>query len=292
MYTEIARRLGDDVIEVQQYGYSLLGGPGKSRKRRKETSERGKRANEKTRARRMQRLMLTNFKPGDLHIVLNFHPDETPATYEEATLCLRKTLRRIRKYYEARGHQFQYIAVVERGKRKAALHIHLITKSIDEDNLMTMPAIQSCWKGKATSFDMYEQGDFEQLADYIVKAAGKEENDGVSYHRSRNLKEPEAEKKIVWFKAIPEPQAPKGWYVVKDSVRQSMNPYTKKPCQRYLLKRIKPENRINILHTASPETGKPLSVRLPGQKTRKKRENIRKTGIFEKIKQAAGRLFR
>lgn len=288
MYTEKTTPLGDDVIEVQQYGYALLGGPGKPRrKKEKGTDKKAKKANDKTRSHRIQQLLLHNFKPGDLHIIMNFHPEEVPDTYAEAVECLRRFLRRVRKYYQERGHVFKYIAVVERGKRRAALHIHLITEAIDVDNILTVPALQACWSGKITSFDMYEQGDFEQLADYIVKAAGKEENGGASYHRSRNLKEPVSEKRTVWFKRFPEePKAPEGWYVVKDSVKTGTNPYTKKPTQRYLLRRIKhrADDRHIRKYTAAPAAWRGT---IPKKPAKTKKTNT----LFDKIKTVTGKIW-
>ena len=72
MYRETICRLGDDVIEVRR-SMGLSGGPGKIRqaKKGKSTAER-KRLNAKTRARYIQRLLLHNFKPGDLHVSLQY----------------------------------------------------------------------------------------------------------------------------------------------------------------------------------------------------------------------------
>ena len=262
MHIKKVTRLGSDVIEVQHYGFSLLGGPGKQRaEKKKRTDQQGKENNLRSRARHIQRLLLHNFKPGDLHIVLHFLPEKRPETYGEAVNKLRLFLRRVRKYYKERGYAFKYIAVVERGKKKAALHYHVITKSIDDNNLVTLPALSACWEGKLRSYDMYEQGDFEQLADYLVKADGKGECEGATYHRSRNLEEPVPEKEVVYFKRFPEePEVPKGWYVVKESVRRGRNRYTQKPYQRYLLRRCATPGRkeVSDIHV--------------GQKTREKRQ--------------------
>ena len=294
MYIEKVCQLGTDTIEIQRYAFGMFGAPGKERSPRSaKQTEAARKKNRKNRARLIQRLMLCNFKPGDLHVILQYRKDDRPETFTEGVERLRTFIRRIRKYYRERGFELKYIAVTERGKRRAVLHHHIILETIDENALHTLPAITACWDGYVKTSVMYEDGNFEKLAEYLTKDEGKEECEGASYMRSRNLKEPVVERHVVFKKTWEkEPEAPEGWYIDKDTVINGTNDYTGKPYQRYFMKRIKPENRINTLHTAPPETGKPLSVRLPGKKTRKKRENIRKTGIFEKIKQVAGRLFR
>lgn len=242
MHYKKITRLGKDVIEIQEYGFALFGAPGKARKRKEgKTDAQAKKANEKSRARRMQRLFLANFTKGDLHVIMNFLPGKEPETYEEARKGLRDFLRRLRRYYNKRGHELKCVAVTERGKRKAALHHHLVINSIDDNNLCTMPAIMACWDGgKVSSSSMYEDGNFEKLAEYILKAGGKEENCGAAYYRSRNLKEPEPERILKIGNVPTEQKAPEGWYVVKDSVEEGINPYSQKRYQRYLLRRNTP----------------------------------------------------
>lgn len=293
MYRETICKLGDDVIEVRR-SMGLFGGPGKSRKAKsnKTTAER-KKHNAKTRARYIQRLLLHNFKPGDLHVTLQYRKEDRPKTYEEGMERLRAFLKRLRKYYKDRGHILKYIGVTERGKRRAVLHHHIVIEAIDDNALHTLPAITKCWGGYTKASVMYEDGNFEQLAEYLTKREGKEDGSGASYIRSRSLEEPRPEKRIVFRKTWnKDPEAPEGWYIDKNTLINGTNAYTGKPYQRYFMKRIKPESRINIKHTEPQENKKTLSVRLPRPKKRKKRINIKNTGIFEKIKQAAGRLFR
>lgn len=294
MYIEKVCQLGTDTIEIQRYAFGMFGAPGKKRRPKSaKQTEAAKKKNRKNRARLIQRLMLCNFKPGDLHVTLQYRKDDRPETFREGTDRLRAFIRRLRKYYRERGYELKYIAVTERGKRRAVLHHHIIIGSIDENALFTLPAITACWNGYVKTSVMYEDGNYEKLAEYLTKDEGKEECEGASYMRSRNLKEPVVEKHVVLRKTWEaEPEAPEGWYVDKDTLINGTNKYSGKPYQRYFMKRIKPERLINIGNAEPPETGKPLSAKIPGHKKRKKRINIWNTGVFEKIKQAAEMLFR
>lgn len=263
MYTEVTRHLGDDVIEIQKYQFGLFGAPGKIRGVRGRQSEQAKKKNRKQRARYIQRLILTNFKPGDLHVILQYPKEARPETFEEGKERLRSFLKRIRKYYKQRGYECKYIAITERGKRRAVLHHHIILESIDENAMHTLPAISACWDGYVKTSVMYEEGNFEKLAEYLVKEDGKEENKGASYTRSRNLKEPVTERKTIFRKEWDEsPTAPEGWYV--DGLENRTSSYTGRPCQRYFLKRIKgahearDRQQVNLQKRTSKTAGERL----------------------------------
>ena len=246
MYRETICKLGDDVIEVRRSA-GLFGGPGKSRKAKsnKTTAER-KKHNAKTRARYIQRLLLHNFKPGDLHVTLQYRKEDRPETYEEGMERLRAFLKRLRKYYKDRGHILKYIGVTERGKRRAVLHHHIVIEAIDDNVLHTLPAIAKCWGGYTKASVMYEDGNFEQLAEYLTKREGKEDGAGASYIRSRSLEEPQPEKRIVfrrtWDK---DPEVPPGWYLVTRKRGQST--------QRETVSAISAPEDQNV--TKSTETG-------------------------------------
>lgn len=237
MFKQKVYRLGRGVVEVgrtENVCGSLLRG-----KRKKKTTEQAKKANERNRVRQLRRILHANFKPGDFHVILAYKKGEEPDTYEEAQEDVRRFLRGARKYYHDRGHTLKYIGCTERGKRKAVLHHHFIVECIDTDNLHTVTALRKFWKGHCKWFDLYEEGDFAQLADYIAKAAGKQESRGARYYASRgNLIRPQPEVTLHRGRIPDEPEAPAGWYVVKDSLHTGTNPYNGKRYQRYLLKRL------------------------------------------------------
>ena len=73
-----------------------------------------------------------------------------------------------------------------------------------------------------------------------MKAETKEECGWCTYSRSRNLIVPKPKKQKIYRKRwLKEPRAPVGWYVVKDSVVNGENPYTKAPYQHYTIKKLR-----------------------------------------------------
>lgn len=237
MFKEKIYRLGRGVIEVGRT--ENICGCLQRGKQRKKTTEQAKKANERNRVRQLQRMLHANFKPGDFHVILAYKKGEEPETYGQAQKDVRRFLRGAREYYHDRGHTLKYIGCTERGKRKAVLHHHFIVECIDADNLHTVTALRKFWPGNCKWFDLYEEGDFGKLAEYLAKAAGKEEAHGARYYASRgNLIRPKPEVRIRPGRIPEEPEAPQGWYVVKDTLHTGTNPYNGKRYQRYLLKRL------------------------------------------------------
>ena len=94
--------------------------------------------------------------------------------------------------------------------------------------------IRKHWEyGHIALTDLYEEGAYQRLAEYIVKAETKDPEGKSSYKRSRgNLIEPQAESKIMLRKAK------KGYYIIADSVVSGENPVTGYPYQRYMMQRL------------------------------------------------------
>ena len=138
------------------------------------------------------------------------------------------------------GISFKYIGVTEMGKRGNALHHHIIVENIT-DPVNMLKLIRKQWEyGHIALTDLYEEGAYQRLAEYIVKAETKDPNGKSSYTRSRgNLIEPEVESKIMLRKSWPkEPKPKKGYYIIADSVVSGENPVTGYPYQRYMMQRL------------------------------------------------------
>lgn len=227
------------VIQVEKHYPGNYGAPGMPREpKKKKTPEQIKKQNETNRAKKIQRLILANFIEGDWHLVLKYKPGTRPDTYQAAQEKMKKFLIRMRTEYKKRGYEFKYIAVTERGKKGQALHHHLIIENIVSADLNTVDMVKKLWKGIINLTDLYEDGDYEKLAAYIVKAETKEEEEQgkATYSRSRNLIIPRPKKRMVkrqrWA-LDPKPKA--GWYIVKDSVVNGVNPITGYPYQYYTM---------------------------------------------------------
>lgn len=230
-----------NVIQIEKCFPGNYGAPGMPRrKKKKRTPEEIKRQNQANRWKRVQRIILKNFKEGDWHLILKYLPGKRPETYEEAVKQRKKFISVMRKAYKKAGLPFKWIGVTERGKKARALHHHLIIEDVTKDNLVTVQLVKKLWVyGNVQFVELYEDGEYEKLAEYIVKTETKEERPWATYSRSRNLVMPKPRKEKInrrrWRK---DPVAPKGWYVVKDSVWNGMNPFTGYPYQHYTIKKL------------------------------------------------------
>lgn len=218
------------------------GAPGQKRNdKQKRTPEEIKKQNHRNRCRKVQLLILSNFHPGDWHLILRYAKGRQPETYKEAVKQRAKFLGMMREAYKKAGLTFKWIAVTERGKKKQILHHHLIIEDIDRDGIKTTELVKKLWTHGGQFFaSLYEDGEYEDLAEYIVKAETKDECGWCTYSRSRgNLVAPRPKVEIKKHKRWRNPPvAPKGWYVVKESLWNGKNPVTGLPVQHYTLKKL------------------------------------------------------
>jgi len=240
LYTRNIYDLGR-VKQIEKYYPGNYGAPGMKRSKKiKRTPEDIKRQNKTNRWKKIQRLIIANFKEGDWHLILKYKPKERPDTFDAAQDNLKKFLSEMRKAYKKAGIPFKYIAVTERGKKGQVLHHHLIIEDIADQRLITTALVKKLWiHGNEFFVDLYEDGEYEKLADYIVKIEGKEESEWATYSRSRNLITPKPKREKIHRKRWQqEPRAPVGWYVVKDTLYNGINPVTGYPYQHYTIKKI------------------------------------------------------
>jgi hypothetical protein len=237
MYINKIHQAGDYVL-VSNYTPRFFGAPSRKRREKmRDTPEAMAKYNNHKRAEKLQLLMLLNFDKG-YHLTLDYPIDERPETYEEAESRLKKFLYKMSRKLKAKGEKFKYIAITERGKRREALHHHMI---IEGDPLL-LKELTKVWGNHIKISQMYEEGAYKDLADYFCKIETKEEQTkGKSkYHRSRNLKEPTTKSRIVAGPLNSEPVIPKGYELVRDSLVNGFNEYAGIRYQRYLIRK-KPE---------------------------------------------------
>lgn len=213
-----------------------FGAPLKQRiKRHKETPETMIKYNNQKRAEKIQLLILANFKKG-YHATLDYPKEKRPETYEEAEKNLQTTLYKVSRRLKRQGKQFKYIAVTERGKKAAALHHHLIIER-DEDVVHELFEI---WGDRIHLSVMYDEGQYKDLAEYLVKIETKEEQTkGRSkYHRSRNLKKPLEKSGLCSGSFDEEPMIPEGYEYVEGTLRNGINEVIGIRYQHYMLKKL------------------------------------------------------
>ncbi len=234
MYIEKTYDLGD-VKEIARYYPGRYGAPGcKRRPKKKATPEDIRRQNQGNRARKIQRLILANFKENDWYLTLTYRKEERPGSMEEAKRRRKKFFADMRKAYRKAGYEFKFVCITELGKR-GAVHHHLIIENIASEKLNTTKMITKLWKYGGRHFDpLYEEGEFEELADYLTKEQGKECN----YTRSKNLIVPQpVREKVYRRKWDEEPKPEEGYYIIKDTLINGINPVTGRPYQHYMMRR-------------------------------------------------------
>ncbi len=239
MYINKIQIAGDYVL-VSNYTHRGFGAPNRKRRQKsKDTPKAMADYNRRKREEKLQLLMILNFDCG-YHITLDYPKDARPETYEEAEKNLKKFLykmsRRVRQI-----KPFKYIAITERGKRREALHHHMVI----EGDPFLLREITRIWGNHIKISQMYEEGAYKDLAEYFCKIETKEEQTkGRSkYHRSRNLKEPEVKTRIVAGGIPDDPVIPQRYEMVEGSEVSGFNEYVGIKYQKYMVRK-KPQPEI------------------------------------------------
>ena len=220
---------------IKNYSTRSYGAPGKKRtKRMRDTPKAMSKYNNTKRAEKLQMLMLVNFDKG-FHVTLDYPRDQRPETYKEAEDNLKKCLYKVSRKLKKKGRQFKYISITERGKRAAALHHHVII----EGESMIIEELISAWGHHIKISQMYEEGAYKDLAEYLCKIETKEElTKGKSkYHRSRNLKEPLQRIAFADGYIKDDPVIPDGYKLIPDTLVNGFNDLIGVRYQHYTLKR-------------------------------------------------------
>ena len=166
-------------------------------------------------------------------MTFTYRPSDRPKNMEAAKKDMSNLLNRLKYHYKKQDKQLKWILKMEQGAR-GAIHAHMILNRIDGGDLL----LARQWKkGRVHMQLLYEEGGFQDLAEYIAKKS--DQSQGEPYSRSRNMIERDPETKIMkrrtWQKEI---KPPKGYYVDKTSVVEGINPVTGYPYRYYTLIKI------------------------------------------------------
>ncbi len=224
-----------EYVYIKAYTPRGFGAPMRQRaKRMRETPKAMAKYNNTKKSEKLQLLILTNFDKGH-HVTLDYPKGSRPETYDQAEDNLRKCLYKVSRRLKKKGKKFKYIAVTERGKRAAALHHHMVIEN-DADVLQELLDV---WGQHMHLSVMYEEGQYKELADYLVKIETKEEQTKgkAKYHRSRNLDKPMEKSALVQGQIKDDPFVPKGFELVPGSLVNGLNEVIGVRYQKYLIKR-------------------------------------------------------
>lgn len=169
--------------------------------------------------RKLRILLNANFKEDDLYLTLTYREEQEA---NEAKSQLTKFIRKLRAFYKKLGSVLKYIAVTEYKKKR--IHHHLL---INSDEKIKKSDVNKIWQHGFVKVEFFggEPEDCQRLASYFIKESNntfntEEKVHGLRWVSSKNLIHPVAETKVVkadsWRE---EPQAAKGYYVDKSSIR-------------------------------------------------------------------------
>ena len=215
-------------IEVENIFSGRYGKRTSPAERRIPTPEEQERINEQQCIRKLRRKIHANFDEDDLFETLTYgrnrRPDPKGAAHE-----LRLLLNRLRGIWKRAGTDLRYIVVTE--YKSKSIHHHLIVNDLPDGTGAKKIAQSWSRNGHANTKYLYEDGQYERLAEYLIKETSKTFRDPdnpskLRYSCSRNLVTPVAKTRIMKRDDWPEePRVPKGYYLEKTSLVNGVNKF-------------------------------------------------------------------
>lgn len=257
-YTQLTFEFSD-TNEVSYIYAGNYGAKGEKRQeKRKATPEQIRYQNQRNRENRTRRLIKANFRPYDLWCTLKY-PAGTHKTPEELKADFNKFIRKLKYRYKKHGVELKYIYRMEIGAR-GGLHVHILINRIV--GAPTDVYIKDAWGYHTWHENLYEEGGYQKLAEYLTKKpsdqiAGQlslfteeEQEQLLKVNSSRNLIRPVPVKKDYshWtmkriLDSLDEGDyttwATPGYLIEKDSVQQGINPFTGMSYLRYTERKIR-----------------------------------------------------
>ena len=243
-YRQIEVRCGAALEVIKCHPRGMRKGVG--REPVQKSPEEIQKANMKQAAKRLARLINANFRPGDVHVTLTYRKENRPDP-QEAQKNLEDFRKAMRKKYRKAGKELRWIAVTE--YKSTAIHHHMIINNINDGVFTTMDYIRELWKGRGSPkfVQLYDDAEYTQLADYLIKETEKTFRDPDSpvkqrYSCSRNLVQPKVTRKDKQIKGDWEqdPKPRKGYYIVKDSLYNGVDKLGY-PYQSYIMVKLDPK---------------------------------------------------
>lgn len=198
-------------------------------------------------ARKLARKINANFKPGDWHVVLTYRKEARPEP-KQAQKYLKGLINGLREIYHKNGFTLKYIVVTE--YKNKAIHHHMIINNVNDGKRATTDYIRQLWKGEGRGnpkyVSLYDNGEYRQLADYLIKETEKTFRESDSpvrqrYSCSRNLVNPKPQSRIrktkTMWKMDPKPRP--GYYIDRDTLYNGTDKLGY-PYQRYVMIKLNP----------------------------------------------------
>lgn len=213
---------GDGELEIMKYYCPNLGNHSARSPKSKKTAENIDKANQRKREKELYGIFKLNFDAGDIHASL--HYTQQPESKECADKLLANFHKRMRRVCKKINIPWEYVCNTEETKIDK-IHHHIVFPA------KLLPYVTKAWEkvGKLNVCSrLWNNKDFKGLAKYFTDrsksgtSSDKLEKNEKSYSCSQNLKRPKVTyQKVYASKWQKNPKAPKGYYVVADSVYQS-----------------------------------------------------------------------
>ena len=242
-YKQIEYKAGATLEIIKCVPKGLRTGCGRGKRKTKEEITK---ANMRQAARKLVRKINANFRPGDWHVILTYRKTTRPDR-QEARKALSGLLEKLRAEYRKHGFQLKYIHATEYENK--AIHHHLIINNVNDGKRTTSDYIRKLWKerGSPKFVGLYDDGEYQKLAEYIVKETEKtfRQPDSPSKQRyscSRNLITPRPRRRTRTTKKgwDMDPKPRKGYYILPGSLYNGTDKLGY-PYQRYTMVKIAPE---------------------------------------------------
>lgn len=206
-------------IEVSKYYSYRHHSKGEKRQTKDEpTSEAQKKVNQREAAKKLRRVMNTNFRDGDLLVRLDFFREQSPDGSNQMQSMMQKFIRKLRAEFKKLGKELKYIYVKEIGRR-GGRHVHMVMSKCDTDIL------RKCWPHGGIHVDpLISNGQYRKIAEYFIKYAAKTEETegkliGKRWNPSKNLERPKVKKRIVSAHSFRrQVKTVDGYFLEKDSL--------------------------------------------------------------------------
>lgn len=214
-----------NIVEVERVHSGRYGKKTERAGRKLPTPEEMEKINERNAIKKLRRKIYANFEPGDLFLTYTYRRESRP-TVREARRELKKFLSRLRTAYRKRGQELRYIVVTEYMNK--AIHHHLVVNDLPDGTGGKVAS--GLWQCGGTNCKyLYEEGQYELLASYLIKETGKNFRKPGNpakcrYSCSRNLVDPKKETEKMKRDDWPEdPKIPKGYSLDKQSLFNGVN---------------------------------------------------------------------
>ena len=226
-----------NAIEIEEHATGLFGAPGLRRKKKNEpTPEQVQARNQRLKTTRCRRKLRAHFVKNDYMVTLTYKKEQRPADMQEAKADLTRFLRRLRKFYAAKGRRLKWIANIEVGT-KGAWHAHMVINRAPDADV----AIREAWQHGRVSFQLlHEHGEYRDLAAYMTKTPLTDKRlKEACYKCARGLEIPEPEeiRHRGRFAPLDQVGPPPGWYVDPESLVEGENLVTGTPFRQFTLLR-------------------------------------------------------